>query len=142
MGSIARKMTGQEREIFQQLVNDGFTQFKDVIKQGRPKFKQDPSALDKLATGQIYTSQQALQNGLIDKIGFVEDAVDRVIQLAKLDKENVQVVKYKAETKLSDMIFGQSQSRSAFDLAALLDTTVPQGYFLCTWLPALAGTAK
>jgi protease-4 len=142
MGSIARKMTSQEREIFQQLVNDGFTQFKDVIKEGRPKFKKDPSALDKLATGQVYTSQQALTNGLIDKIGFVEDAVDRAIELAKLDKENVQVVKYKAESKLSDMIFGQSRSQPAFDLAALLDATVPQAYYLCTWLPVLAGTAK
>ncbi len=32
MGSIARKMTEEERKIFQQLVDEGFTQFKDVIK--------------------------------------------------------------------------------------------------------------
>lgn len=142
MGSIARKMTDREREIFQQLVNDGFTQFKDVIKQGRPKFQKDPSALDKLATGQIFTSQQALKNGLIDKIGFVEDAVEQAIKLARLDKENVQVVKYKAETRLSDMIFGQSRIQPAFDLAALFDSTTPQAYYLCSWLPVLAGTAR
>ena len=79
MGSFARKMTEKERKIFQGLVDEGFSQFKDAIKQGRPKFRKDPTALDKLATGQVFTAQQALDDGLIDKIGFVEDAIDRAI---------------------------------------------------------------
>jgi protease IV len=142
MGSIARKMTPEERKIFQELVDEGFTQFKNVIKQGRPKFRNDSAALDKLATGQVYTAQQALQLGLIDKIGFVEDAIDRAILLAGLKKENVKVVKYKAETRLSEILFGESRVQPSFDLALLLDSTTPRAYYLCTWLPALAGTAK
>jgi len=135
MGSFARKMTPKERKIFQALVDAGFTQFKDAIKQGRPKFRNDPAALDRLATGQVYTAQQALAEGLIDKIGFVEDAVDRAIKLAGLDKENVKVVKYKAELRLSEIIFGQSRLQPSFDLAALLESTTPRAYYLCTWLP-------
>jgi protease IV len=141
MGSVARKMTPEERKIFQALVDEGFTQFKAVIKQGRPKFRQDSAALDKLATGQIFTAQQALESGLIDKIGFIEDAVDRAIGMAKLDKANVKVVKYKAEPRLSDVLFGQSRVAS-LDLAAMLDSVTPRAYYLCTWLPALAGSAK
>ncbi len=80
MGSMTRPMTEEERKIFQGLINEGFTRFKDVIKSGRPKFKQDPAALDKLATGQVFTSEQAEKNGLIDKIGFIDDAVDRAIE--------------------------------------------------------------
>ena len=139
MGSFARKMTEKERKIFQGLVDAGFTQFKDAIKQGRPKFRKDPAALDRLATGQVYTAQQALADGLIDKIGFVEDAVDRAIKLAGLDKENVKVVKYKAEPRLSEIFFGQSRIQPSFDLAALLESTTPRAYYLCTWLPGLAG---
>jgi protease IV len=142
MGSIARKMTPEERKIFQGLVDEGFAQFKNAIKQGRPRFQKDPAALDRLATGQVFTAQQALDSGLIDKIGFVEDAVDRAIRLARLDKENVKVVKYKAEPRLSDIIFGQSRVQPSLDLAAILDSTTPRGYFLCTWLPALAGSGK
>jgi protease-4 len=137
MGSIAREMTPEERKIFQELVNEGFTQFKDVIKQGRPKFQKDPAALDKLATGQVFTAQQALKNGLVDKIGFIEDAIDRAIRLAGLSKENVKVVKYKAEPRLSDILFGQSRIQPSFDLATLLESTTPRAYYLCTWLPAL-----
>jgi protease-4 len=142
MGSFARQMTERERKIFQGLVEEGFTQFKDVIKEGRPKFHKDPAALDKLATGQVFTAQQALKNGLIDKIGFVEDAIDQVIRLGKLDKANVKVVKYKAEPRLSDILFGRSRVQSSIDLAALLDSPAPCAYYLCTWIPPLAGSAK
>ncbi len=142
MGSIARKMTPEERAIFQGLVNDGFTKFKEVIKQGRPKFQKDPTALDKLATGQIYTADQAVKNGLIDKIGFIEDAIDQAIELAKVDKDAVKVVKYKAEPKLSDVLFGQTRVQPSLDLAALLESTTPRAYYLCTWLPALTESVK
>jgi len=142
MGSIARKMTPEERSIFQALVDDGFTQFKNVVKTGRPKFRRDPAALDKLATGQVFTANQALENGLIDKIGFIEDAIDRAIQLASLDKANVKVVKYRVEPRLADVLFGQSRVQPSFDLAALLEATTPRGYYLCTWLPALAASGK
>jgi protease-4 len=142
MGSMARKMTPEERKIFERLVDAGFTRFKDMIKEGRPKFQKDPSALDKLATGQVYTAKQAMDSGLVDRIGFVEDAVDRAIELAGLNPADVKVVKYKAEPRLSDLIFGQSRAQPSFDLAAVLDSATPRAYYLCTWLPALAGSAK
>ncbi|MGA2058986.1 MAG: signal peptide peptidase SppA [Thermoguttaceae bacterium] len=140
MGSFSRPMTEEERKIFQALVEDGFTRFKDVVKYGRPKFKQDPSALDKLATGQVFTADQAQQNGLIDKIGFMDDAVDRAIALARLDKDNVKVIKYKPEPSLTNLLLGvQSAKPANLDLAALLDMGTPKAYYLFTWLPPLAG---
>jgi protease IV len=142
MGSITRKMTSEERQILQQLVDDGFTQFKNVIKQGRPKFRQNPAALDKLATGQVYTADQALKSGLIDKIGYIEEAIDRAIALANLSKADVKVVKYKAEPLLSEVLFGQNTGRASLDLAAVLESTTPRAYYLCTWLPGLAGSEK
>ncbi len=141
MGSFAKPMTEEERKIFQELVDESFAQFKNVIKQGRPKFKKDPQALDKLATGQIYTAQQAEENGLIDKIGFIEAAIDRAIELAGLDKDNVKVVKYKPEPNLVDILLGVHARRRSFDdLAAMLELTAPQAYYLCTRQPPLAGS--
>jgi protease IV len=142
MGSITRKMTPEEREILQKLVDDGFRQFKDVVKQGRPRFQQDEKALDKLATGQVFDSEDAVKNGLVDKIGFVEDAIDQAIRLAKLNPADVNVVKYKEEPRLSELLFGESQAMPAVDLAAVLEAATPRAYYLCTWLPALAGSAR
>jgi len=142
MGSFAREMTPEEKKVFQALVDDGFNQFKDAIKRGRPKFRGDPAALERVATGQIFTANQALESGLIDEIGFIEKAIDRAIRLADLDKENVKVVKYKAQPHLADLLLGQARAKPAFDIAALLEATTPRAYFLCTWLPAFARSAK
>ena len=135
MGSFTRPMTEEERKILQGLVDDAFARFKDVVKQGRPKFKADPAALDKLATGQAFTADQALRSGLVDKIGYLEDAVDQAVKLTGLSSDEVRVVEYKREFSLAD-IFLSSQARSqGFDPAALLEMTVPRAYYLCTWLP-------
>jgi protease-4 len=135
MGTFTRKMTDEERKIFQGLVDAGFARFKDVIKQGRPKFMADPAALEKLSTGQVYTAAEALDNGLIDKVGYLEDAVEQAIKLAGLSPEQVEVVEYRPEFSLAQLLLGAQSRPGALDPAALLEMTVPRAYYLCTWLP-------
>ena len=136
MGSFAKPMTEEERKIFQTLVDDSFTRFKDIIKEGRPRFKENHESLDKLATGQIFNAQQALENGLIDKIGFLEDAVDRAIEIAALDPENVSVVEYQREVSLASLLMGENAAAGKIDLSMLLDAATPRAFYLCTWLPS------
>jgi protease IV len=140
MGNPTRPMTEEEREIFQGLVNDSFARFKEIVKAGRPKFAKDEAALEKVATGQVFTTNQALANGLVDKEGFVEDAIDRAMQLANLHKDDVRAVKYKHLGGIFDMLDIRARSRAATplsDLAAFLDHATPRAYYLCTWLPAV-----
>lgn len=140
MGSFARKMTPEEEAIFQGLVDESFARFKEVVKGGRPKFRADPKALDALATGQIYTADQALASGLVDKIGFLEDAVDRAVALAGLAEDKVEVVRYEPQPTLADLLFGADAKQPGIDLAAILDATVPRAYYLCTRLPPLVSS--
>jgi len=140
MGSFFKPMTDEERQIFQTLVDDSFAQFKNIVKSGRTKFRKNPQALDKLATGQVFTAEQALKDGLIDKIGYLDAAVDRAIQLAGVSPDNVRVVKYKREVSLSSIFMeGQSDSQSV-DLAKMLDLAAPRAYFLWTTVPPLAAS--
>jgi protease-4 len=138
MGSITKKMTEEERAIFQQLVDEAFTRFKEIIKSGRPEYRDDPAALDAIATGQVFTTNQALANGLVDKEGFIEAAIDRAIELAGLDKEDTKAVKYKEPLSLGDLFLGV-QSRQKTDLARLLDFASPRAWFLYSVLPTLGG---
>jgi len=137
-------MTDEERKIFQELLESGFDRFKEVVRSGRSRFDQDPKALDRLATGQVFSAEQAKANGLVDQIGFIEDAVDRAISLAGLDKDNVKVVKYHPEASLRSLLLGgQARSAPALDLKTVLEMTTPRAYYLCTWLPGLgAGKAR
>ena len=143
MGSLTKPMTEEEKKIFQALIDDSFDAFKEIVRSGRSQFEKEPEKLDKLATGQIYTAEQAMKNGLIDKIGFMEDAVERAIELAELDADKVRVVRYKPEPSLGSMLLGGQASKSeAQDLKALLEVTTPKAYYLVSWLPGLAGAAK
>ena len=59
MGTFSRPMTEQERLLFQGLVDDSFTRFKEIVRSGRLKFQKDPAALNKLATGQVFAAERA-----------------------------------------------------------------------------------
>ena len=64
MGSPAREMTDEERTIFQELVDESFGRFKDIVRSGRPALAEDEATLDRAATGQVFTTQQAIDLGL------------------------------------------------------------------------------
>lgn len=133
MGSFAKPMTPEEKEIFQTLVDQSFTQFKDVIKSGRPKFAKDPKALDALATGQVFSAQQALKNGLVDKIGYLDDAVNRAIELAGVSRSEVQVVEYEKVPTIFNVLTGDSAPNRLAELKALLNLNTPRAFYLFSW---------
>jgi protease-4 len=142
MGSIFKHMTPEEKAIFQGLVDDSFTRFKDIVKAGRPKFKEDDEALTKIATGQIFTTNQALANGLVDKEGFIEAAIDRVVELAGLDKSHTKVVEYKRPFSLFEGLMASQSHVRETNLATMLQLASPRAFYLCTWLPPLAHGAQ
>lgn len=145
MGSFLRPMTEEERAIFQQLVDDSFSRFKEIVREGRPRFRQKPEELDKLATGQVFTAQQAKDAGLVDEIGFLEDAVDRAIELAGLDPDEVNVVRYQKEPTLADLVLGESISsrlpHAEWDWRVLFDAAVPRPFYLFSRLPVLVDSS-
>jgi protease-4 len=137
MGSLTKPMTEEERKIFQALVDDSFGRFKEIVRSGRPKFRKDPAALDRLATGQVFSADQALKGGLVDKIGFIDDAIDRAIQLAGLRSDDVRVVKYKPEPSLAAILSGGDARIAPLDPTAMIQHMSPQAYYLYSELPAL-----
>jgi protease IV len=145
MGTPTRKMTDAERKIMQTLVDDSFKEFKAIIVSGRPKFKDNPSGLDEVATGQIFTAKQALSHGLVDQIGFVDAAIARVTELAGENADSVRCVKYeKRPTLFGSMLGTESRvpARGMADLSALLDLATPRAYYLWSWLPAALSNSQ
>ena len=140
MLSMTRPISDAHRELIQGYVNESFERFKGIVKAGRPAFAKDGSALEQLATGEIFSADQALKQGLVDKIGFVEDAIDRAIELAKLDKDKVRVVKFKRPATLFDMspMALAAREQQGFNLAQLLELSAPKAYYLATSLPGIA----
>lgn len=143
MLSMTRPLSEEHRAIVQGQINDMFGRFKSIIKEGRPVFQKDGEALEQLATGEIFTADVALKHGLIDKIGFVEDAIERAMQLAKLDKDETRVVKFKRPMTLFDGIgIASARQQAALDLTQLLDLSAPRAWYLATSLPTIATSRR
>ena len=139
MGSPTKPMTEQDRQALEAILDDMFAGFKQVVMDGRPKFKADPPALDKVATGQVFTAKQALDRGLVDKIGFLEDAIKRAAELAGVSAADVRCVKYEKPRSFVNELLGVDTVAPAgytLDAASLLDLAAPRAYYLWTMLPA------
>jgi len=69
-----RPSTPQETEIMQRIIMQLYSRFVDVVASGR-KGVLNRSEILKLADGRIYTADQALEAKLIDRIGYLDDAI-------------------------------------------------------------------
>jgi protease-4 len=139
MLSMTKPITEDHRRILEDYLNEAFTRFKGIVKEGRPAFREDATNLDELATGQVFTARQAEANGLIDRIGFIEDAIDRAAELANVDVARARVVHYPRPLTLFSLGFIESEEKpSAW--TQVLERSTPRAYYLWTALPPLLTT--
>ena len=137
MLSMTRAIPPEHREILQRHVDELFGRFKLIVQEGRPQFRADAAQLDTLATGEMFTAGQAVENGLVDKIGFIEDAIERAMELAKLDKDQSQVVNYSRQPTVVDMLGLIRSQPTKLDLTSALELSAPRAYYLSSSLPPL-----
>ena len=86
-GSMLRPQTAADRAILQGVIDDLHERFRDVVAAGRPKLTRE--RVDQLADGRIFSAPQALQNGLVDRIGDIEDALEMLEGRVAVDRSYV-----------------------------------------------------
>lgn len=131
MGSFDKPLTDEQRAVWQRLVDDNFARFKEVVKEGREEFRLDPKRLDDLATGQIYTATEAEANGLVDKIGYIDDAIESARIRAGLPAGGFKVVRYKSKSSFMNMMLESRGPETVLNADTLTNLTTPRVYMLC-----------
>lgn len=123
-GNPARPITPRERQFFQALIRDIYNQFVDDVYAGRKgkTGKLTRAKVVALADGRVYTGKQAQANGLIDKIGGLDEAVAAAAEAAKMTGEPL-VKEYSRGGGLGSLFGAQSfaqggAARMANDVAA------------------------
>src|SRR5262249_15137565 len=81
IGNPARPMTEEERAILQGLVDHFYGQFVHVVVRGRGLSEERVRAL---ADGRIYSGLEAKELGLVDEVGYLDDALDAAMEMACL----------------------------------------------------------
>lgn len=131
-----RELTERERDLWTNIMNQSFDQFLQVIDDGRSNLNLEQ--IKELATGQIYTAKDAKANGLIDEIGFEDDALKALQNKVGLTK--ARVVTYEYPKSLAEVLIGSAQADDPLaQWRVLLESTVPRAMYFCSWAPMAAG---
>ena len=131
--SSAQPFTAEQRKHMQAWMDEIYGVFKGHVVAIRGDRLTKP--IDELAGGRVYTGRQALELGLVDKIGTLDDAVKFAAVEAKLEKYELRVVpepKNFLETLLEQATGetddGQTVSlgaRSLVNRSSLIDAAMP-----------------
>src|SRR5215203_2174592 len=128
MGNAFREMTPDEREIFQSIVDESYSEFVDVISEGR-NIPED--RVREIADGRVYSGSQARDLGLVDSFGGLEEASATAGRLA--GTSDTTVVRYVQQPSFTDTLLarlapGKSRAEQIMDAAGL--NLEPKPYYL------------
>lgn len=106
-----RELTPEEEKILQELIDTSYQQFVQTVAKGR---NLEVETVKSFADGRVFTGQQALELGLVDRLGTEEDARRWAAELAGLDPDKTECYNIEEPKPLINRLLpGRSQSQSS-----------------------------
>lgn len=138
LGSPLRPLRPEERQILQGVLDSMHTRFIDLVRERRPGLAGNDVA--RATDGRIFTADQALQLGLVDQIGYLDDAVAAARRRAGLTRASVVV--FHRPSEYSENIYSRAGGLPAevnlinLDLGFL---AAGEAQFMYLWRPGFDG---
>lgn len=122
--SAMREMTEAERQYIQQLVDSSFTEFCSVVAEGRNRYE-NAEAVKKaiFADGRILSGQQALELGLVDSLGGMEEAIAKAEELSR--RSGQAVIRYSLRPPVLSMFSSACAPSTKRDIEVRLNPGLP-----------------
>lgn len=138
-------ITPEERQMVQALVDETFTRFKQVVREGRRAAQESNGEAGRplagnwedYADGRILSGRQAYEHGFVDELGNLEEAIERAQQLTYISDANL--VRYVRPFDLGSLfrLFGESEASTTLKIDVGLDLPKLQAGQLYFLAPAL-----
>jgi len=131
-----RGATPEERRIVQSILDSLHARFVTIVRESRPGIEQ--SRLGVLTDGRIFDASQALQDGLVDQIGSLDEAIEVAKAAAKVEK--ARVVAYQRSDEMRENVYSVARGTpvQVNVLPVDLGTLVGSGpRFMFLWAPGL-----
>ena len=126
--SSFRKPEQPEKDYIEnKLIKPAFERFVKVVTEGR-KESLTIDDVRRLADGSIYGAQEAFDEKLIDKIGYLDEAIELAKSLANVDE--ARVVQYRKPFSLGDFLSYRKPNLLKLDRATLYELGTPQILYL------------
>ncbi len=130
IGSPYREMTEAERAYWQAIIDETYQSFVQIVADGRHKTVEE---VKPLADGGVYTGREALKLGLVDQLGYKEDAVAKAAELGHISG-TPRIVEFKRAPTLIDLLGSLGQSRSLVPSLAEIMNLVGHPSLSAQWL--------
>jgi len=130
LGNPTREMTEEERRLLQDLIDNIHMQFIRDVALGRGRTVEE---IEPLADGRVFTGEQAQANGLVDRLGNFQDALDRAAELAGIEGKPVIIYPEKKRKKIWEyLVQGLAEAmgsvfRSVFETRGAM-SFYPEGF--------------
>ena len=126
MGSPFRESSPEEQILLQKTVNDFGERFIGLVKKHR---KLTPTALAEVSTARIFLADEALQLGLIDKIGYISDTLKETKKLAGIS-ENARVIVYRRMEFPEDNFYNNAEAAYGKFNVPIINLELPDSFHL------------
>jgi protease-4 len=100
-GAIYRPLSENEKTFIQKSIDETYLNFKQRVADGR---KTSVEYIDSIGQGRVWSGTKGLKNGLIDKYGGLQDAIDCAARMAKI--KTYQLKEYPGVKNIFDKLFG------------------------------------
>jgi protease-4 len=110
------------------IIDPAYERFIDVVVDGRKELTEKD--VRRLADGSIYWADEAVKEKLIDEIGYLSDAINKMEMMAGIEK--AQVIAYRKPFSFSDILAAEAKSPLQIDRRMLYELAVPQVLYLWT----------
>lgn len=111
MGSMGRPLNEIEKRFFQAGTDTVYHTFTSRVAEGRNK---NISYVDSVAQGRVWTGSRAVQVGLVDRIGTMQDAIDCAARMVKLKEYRLK--EYPEKKNLVEQILSSYKKSLSNDL--------------------------
>ncbi|MBU4347900.1 signal peptide peptidase SppA [Patescibacteria group bacterium] len=118
MLSPLKPPTKEALEITQRIIDNSFERFVQKVAQGR---RMDEATVRILADGRIFDAKQALDNGLVDQIGYIEDSFEVAKKFARVNDASLIQLESKKSTKVSFFTMLKNKSYGLYYLWIIND---------------------
>ena len=131
MGSPFRSLRPEEQALFQELIDRFYGRFVELVARSR---RLDEARVRAFADGRVYTASQALALGLVDQIGYLDEAIATAKSAAGLTE--AKVIAYHRPRQYRATIYSSAETPApAATLPDLARIVVSGPRFLYLWWP-------
>lgn len=109
-GSPFREMSPEERQYWESLIDEVYEGFVQIVVDGRDLTEEE---VRDLADGRVFTGLQALELGLVDQLGYEQEAIDKAAELGGIQAEP-RLLRFERAPSLFDLLQSRLAGAGAF----------------------------